>query len=801
MKMRKILSFVLVLSLVLGSFSMAFAATPATSLSDIAGIANEDAVQVNNDLGIITGFPDGTFLPEKAVTRAEFAAMITRALAVPESALAGYTSTTFKDTAGYGWAVPYLAFAQSKGIMIGDGMGNAMPGRTINVNEAMTMVLRAIGYVNHSAELVGTWPSNYVTVAQNVGLYDDVAAVLTVDRANAAQIIYNALTVQKVSVNADGETKYLTLSGTTDSAVLLNTGLGAESVANYTIDGSDYDIANINITKYMGAYGTAYMDDDEIVAFEQKSTALTGKMDGTKFEANGVDYTLPSGFTTASTGTAIKNADSVIDTTTTLGGLLAWADTKEVTLNVKVSGKTISNVYSMVAWKATNADQISAADIEDIEDDSKLLGKVFVTDDNDVIDVNQFQLVGATSLDKIAKDNVVYVYADAANDIRKVAVGTTVVTGKVTEESTADGYVIVNGTKYKKSQVTANVAPDALPTLDQDVEMYLDAYGRVYAVEATGGTVDKYAVAVSFATEGAFDNAKVKAFTSEDTTKVLTFVDNDDITQDTTTALLSAGDLMGYALDADGNIDTLNNSAVDALKASSAALKSTKVFYNGAKDLSIASDVVVFTYSTTGFAGDYELTTIKNVDLGAFSDDVQYITNDDGAVAALLVYAGDTDNATDDSYGVFNTSSYVKDGTATVQKLTGFIDGVAFTKNTTSNSAYPVLNGLNVIKLDADGNIKNATVTAVVTNGSFQITQAGISSDGTVFTANNGAKFTVEADAVVYKVVFDGASVDYYEVADLSDVDTTDYVKLYDTKTGSDADGIATVVIFGEKAF
>ncbi len=45
MKMRKILSLVLALSLVLGSFSMAFAATPApvTGLSDIAGIANEVA--------------------------------------------------------------------------------------------------------------------------------------------------------------------------------------------------------------------------------------------------------------------------------------------------------------------------------------------------------------------------------------------------------------------------------------------------------------------------------------------------------------------------------------------------------------------------------------------------------------------------------------------------------------------------------------------------------------------------------------------------------------------------------------
>ncbi|MEG2199532.1 MAG: S-layer homology domain-containing protein, partial [Anaerovorax sp.] len=175
--MRKVLSFVLALSLVLGSFSMAFAADPApkaaaapTSLSDIAGIANEDAIQVNFDLGIVTGNTDGTYLPTKAVNRAEYAALITRALAIPESALAGYTKTKFKDMNGYGWATKYIAFCESKGIMLGDGYGNVMPGRAVNTNEAMTMALRAIGYTANSSELVGVWPSNYVTLAQNNGL-------------------------------------------------------------------------------------------------------------------------------------------------------------------------------------------------------------------------------------------------------------------------------------------------------------------------------------------------------------------------------------------------------------------------------------------------------------------------------------------------------------------------------------------------------------------------------------------------------------------------------------------------------
>src|SRR5665648_77960 len=254
MKMRKITSLVLTLALVLGSFSMALAADPATApatsagLTDIAGATNLEAIQVCYDLGIIEGYPDGTFKPTQAVNRAEFAAMMTRALNVPASALAGYTSTTFKDTVGYGWAIPYLAFCQSKGIMIGNGFGNVMPGRTINVNEAMTMVLRVIGYTENSSMLVGTWPSKYVTVAQNLNLYDDVAADVNVDRANAAQIIYNVLTVQKVTVNADGTTTYLFLADGTTPATLLNTGLGA-SVTTGAVYYTEASL--INLSKYI----------------------------------------------------------------------------------------------------------------------------------------------------------------------------------------------------------------------------------------------------------------------------------------------------------------------------------------------------------------------------------------------------------------------------------------------------------------------------------------------------------------------------------------------------------------------
>ena len=58
--MKKVLSFVLVLSMILGSFGMAFAAAP----SDVVGKDYEDAVNVLVELGVVAGYKDGSFKPK-----------------------------------------------------------------------------------------------------------------------------------------------------------------------------------------------------------------------------------------------------------------------------------------------------------------------------------------------------------------------------------------------------------------------------------------------------------------------------------------------------------------------------------------------------------------------------------------------------------------------------------------------------------------------------------------------------------------------------------------------------------------
>lgn len=802
--MRKVLSFVLVLSLVLGSFSMAFAATPApTGLSDIADSANAEAIQVAYDLGIVTGNPDGTFLPGKAVTRAEFAAMITRALAIPDSALAGYTATTFKDTAGYSWAVPYLAFCNSKGIMLGDGAGNVMPGRTINTNEAVTMVLRAIGYTSNSADLVGAWPANYVTKAQDLGIYEDVAAVLSVDKANAAQLIYNALTVNKVSVNSDGQTTQVT-----PAANLLTAGLKCTS----TVAVVDYDDpAVINITPYVGAYATKYLNDDnKIVAVKEKSTFLTGEFNAAKdtFTADDVDYKMASTQTVTTTAGLLNSDDSKLAD----GAIGTFAANTTYTIAADLSGKTIKGVYSVNQWVATEDEMVDSG-VQDEIADQKLLNFDFALDDDDNIDTDTFALVGVSSLDKIAKDNVVYVYTYGnvnSADIVKVEVGTEVVTGIVSSFSTDDGAKIA-GKYYANAAVVANGL--AAKNVSDTVKVWLNADGDVYDFEVTEGNADNYAVVTGAKATSGYDKI-IKLINAEAADKTYT------LDKDINSVDPAKGQIVVYGLDKDGVVEAMDVTTSAVYKtdsnvvvtAGTLTVETSKVLKISSNSYRISSDVVVFTYdgvNPADAATDFDVTTIGKVDDTAIAKTCGLYFDKDGIVVAMLIPEEAADTSDDDVYAVVNGKELtVNADNEKVYQLTGFANGAALDKLTSTQAKGDLVNNaaneivLYKFGVDANGVINavakevaqadGSTGTAVTSDTGIVVKSAGAG----YITASGGALGTVPlADNVkYYQVTFkDNGNVDKYSVFTGS-VREGYKVWLYDTDT-TDAPGYEYVIV------
>lgn len=92
------------------------------------------AISTIADYGIITGYADGTFKPQKNITRAEFVTMAARFVAVDENATANFT-----DVAGH-WAEQNIKTAVAKGWINGYEDGTFKPDKNITRAEAITIV-------------------------------------------------------------------------------------------------------------------------------------------------------------------------------------------------------------------------------------------------------------------------------------------------------------------------------------------------------------------------------------------------------------------------------------------------------------------------------------------------------------------------------------------------------------------------------------------------------------------------------------------------------------------------------------
>ena len=111
---------------------------PGTTFSDIKNHANKAAIEALASRGIINGMSKDTFAPNKTMTRAEFAAIVTRALGLPAK-----DTKAFTDVPSSKWYAGYIGAANSSGIVNGVGGGKFNPDGTITRQEAAAMVARA----------------------------------------------------------------------------------------------------------------------------------------------------------------------------------------------------------------------------------------------------------------------------------------------------------------------------------------------------------------------------------------------------------------------------------------------------------------------------------------------------------------------------------------------------------------------------------------------------------------------------------------------------------------------------------
>ena len=109
-----------------------------TTFSDVKSHANKAAIEALAARKIINGMGDGTFAPDKNMTRAEFATITVKALGLTAKA-----NNSFTDVKASDWFAGFVGTANTYGIVNGVGEGKFNPGGTIPRQEAATMVARA----------------------------------------------------------------------------------------------------------------------------------------------------------------------------------------------------------------------------------------------------------------------------------------------------------------------------------------------------------------------------------------------------------------------------------------------------------------------------------------------------------------------------------------------------------------------------------------------------------------------------------------------------------------------------------
>lgn len=270
--LKKSLCLVLALIFVLGLCTVGSNAAFA-QYTDLDKVTYEEAVEVLSGLGVIEGYPDGTFNPTANVTRAEAAAMIARMMLGRDKAdRLPVGDVKFSDVPETNWAAKYIAFCANKGIIVGMGDGTFHPAENVTGTQMATMLLRALGYgVMGEYEGKG-WDINAVSDALYYKVFEDSKVndfSQAATREETALYCWNTMWIQLVGYDVDlnyysGRTyryEYVTDSGYRywDTAPLTFAKEGfdlvkwnyAQIVANQAT-GEDYTIARL-LTGYVAA--------------------------------------------------------------------------------------------------------------------------------------------------------------------------------------------------------------------------------------------------------------------------------------------------------------------------------------------------------------------------------------------------------------------------------------------------------------------------------------------------------------------------------------------------------------------
>lgn len=372
-----------------------------------------EAITTLTKLGIINGYEDNTFKPDGAITRAEFAKIITCAMGYQTIETDG---NYFTDVSEH-WGKNYINVCAGLNIIAGMGDGTFAPDLPVTYEQALKMVVCTLGYGSF-AENEGGWPEGYHIQASTLDLIDGISGTAYTDNAPrgvVAQIVFNALEVcmaefdnmtmsskkgEKTLLNdylkvkklkgilvgvEDYTTEDCTMQLGNDMMDVLDVGNGVE----YLIDYSTYTQDVTEINSYLGKTITVYYrqlranDDRTLVIIDDESTKneVIEVLSGDIYNISGSQFTY---YTNTNSTKTLK------------------VDTSEI--STRYNGKLVSKTDSIILSNGTSTKTVGFEDAikEWLSPDSEyfIYGSVKITDSGadgeiDLIEIYDYETLVA----------------------------------------------------------------------------------------------------------------------------------------------------------------------------------------------------------------------------------------------------------------------------------------------------------------------------------------------------------------------------------------------------------------------
>lgn len=244
MRVKRFISGLLAAVMLAGLVTLVPAtAAESAGFTDIKDPATANAAETLRVLGVVDGTGGSAFNPNGTLTRAEFCKMAVEILGRGGEEPAQRNRTIFTDVGPEHWARGYVNLASSITIggggggedapagtrlIMGVGDGSFRPNRAITYGEAVTMLMRVLGYGDQDVASGSNWYDGYVGLAGSSGLADglNISGAATLTRGQAAILFYNLL-----FTNPKGsDSPYLTSLGGSleENVIVLSTDATAE---------------------------------------------------------------------------------------------------------------------------------------------------------------------------------------------------------------------------------------------------------------------------------------------------------------------------------------------------------------------------------------------------------------------------------------------------------------------------------------------------------------------------------------------------------------------------------------------